>query len=279
MCKKLKHLSALRRSRMPTGLLDGGATHALRRAESGEWENSTPTRVALAVGTQDLRISPLGTVLSPDPIAPIVPMELLVDLLNCRVTWNAGTCRVEHPVRGELRVWLEDNCPLISKQDCLQLIAEVEQHRACRLRQAFDLRAISLGLSPGGDQEDESPWGSDCQLATWLRNQFPQAPDWLLLRSMPVRDVLHQQSLYHVPGLNRRGRKAIRRAKHIVLHVYSGRTKPVEFSLGSDVAVVNLDVLFGTNVLDERVYAAAAALCSTGKVDAVVGGPPCCTNS
>ncbi|CAE7272645.1 TY5A, partial [Symbiodinium pilosum] len=46
-----------------------------------------------------------------------------------------------------------------------------------------------------------------------------------------------------------------------------------------DVAVVNLDVLYGGNVLDERVYAAAAALCGTGKVDAVIGGPPCCANS
>ena len=62
-------------------------------------------------------------------------------------------------------------------------------------------------------------------------------------------------------------------------HVFSGRTHPNEFSLGSEVVVVNLDVLVGSNVLDERVYAAAAVLCSTRKVDAVVGGPPCCTNS
>ena len=62
-------------------------------------------------------------------------------------------------------------------------------------------------------------------------------------------------------------------------HVFSGRTRPNEFSLGSEVVVVNLDVLVGSNVLDERVYAAAAALCSTRKVDAVVGGRPCCANS
>ena len=63
------------------------------------------------------------------------------------------------------------------------------------------------------------------------------------------------------------------------MRVFSGRTKPVEFALGSDVAVVNLDVLSGANMLDERVYASAVALCGTGKADAVIGGPPCCTNS
>ena len=55
---------ALSRARAPTGLLDGGATHALRAARPGEWEAATPTKVALAVGLQDLRISALGTVLS-----------------------------------------------------------------------------------------------------------------------------------------------------------------------------------------------------------------------
>ena len=86
---------AIRRSRMPTGLLDGGATHALRAAREGEWDQATPTRVALAVGSQDLRISAVGTVLSQDAIAPIAPFGLLVDLLGCRVQWSipfGGSC-------------------------------------------------------------------------------------------------------------------------------------------------------------------------------------------
>ena len=123
---------SLRRSRMPTGLLDGGATHALRTASPEEWDNGTPTRVAMAVGSQDLRISALGTVLSQDPVAPVVPLGLLVDLLGCRVSWSAGQCLVSHPVRGDLGVWLEDNCPVVSEQECLELISEVEQHRASR---------------------------------------------------------------------------------------------------------------------------------------------------
>ena len=270
---------ALRRSRMPTGLLDGGATHPLRVARPGEWDVATPTRVALAIGSQDLRVSAVGTVLSQDAVAPIVPLGLLVDLLGCRVSWDAGQCVVIHPSRGRLGVWLEDNCPVVSERECLELITEVEQYRANRLHQALHIRALGLGLEPPGTLAGDESWGSARDLAKWLKERFKEAPDWLLLRSLPIRRGPDVPSPYHIPGLNRRARKALLRAKHIVLHVFSGRTKAVEFALGSDVAVVNLDVLCGANLLDERVYAAALALCGTGKVDAVIGGPPCCTNS
>ena len=269
----------VRRSRLPTGLLDGGATHALRTAGPGEWELATPTRVALAVGSQDLRISATGTVLSQSMIAPIAPLGLLVDLLGCRVTWDSGCCTVVHPIKGDLGVWLEDNCAVVSEEHCLELIAEIEQYRANRLNQALQIRALGLGVELGSSTEDGSMWGSDRDLAIWLKDRFPEAPDWLLLRSLPVKCSVGSKGPYDFPGLNRRGRKALRKAKHVVLHVFSGKTKPLEFSLGSDVVVVNLDVLLGSNILDERVYAAAAALCGTGKVDAVLGGPPCSTNS
>ena len=160
----------------------------------------------------------------------------------------------------------------------LELITEIEQYTADRLHQALQIRAMGLGLEVSNAAEGNLG-GSDLELARWLKERFPEAPDWLLLRSLPIRRGYTGPSPYHIPGLNRRARKALVRAKHIVLHVFSGRTKPVEFALGSDVAVVNLDVLCGANMLDERVYASAAALCGTGKVDAVIGGPPCCTNS
>ena len=269
----------LRKSRLPTGLLDGGATHALRTAGPGEWEAAIPTRVKLAVGSQDLRMSVTGTVLSQDPIAPIVPLGLLVELLGCRVTWDAGMCTVVHPVRGDLGVWLDENCPVVSEDDCLSLIEELEQYRACRLRQALHIRAMSLGLTPDEESQHSNPWGSDGELLSWLKQQFPEAPDWLLLRSMPVKGNHGDQGPYSLPGLNRRARRALKRAKHIVIHAFSGRTKPVEFALDSDTVVVNVDTLCGRNLLDERVFATTATLCSTGKVDAVVGGPPCGTNS
>ena len=93
-------------------------------------------------GTQDLKMSPLGTVLTQEPASPIRPLGLIVELLGCSVTWHAGMYTVTHPTRGMLNVWLEDNCPTVSEADCLSLIQELEQLRAGRLQQALQLRAL-----------------------------------------------------------------------------------------------------------------------------------------
>ena len=53
----------------------------------------------------------------------------------------------------------------------------------------------------------------------------------------------------------------------------------MEFRLGQDTVLLNVDALCQRDMLDERVYAAVVMLCTTGKVDAVIGGPACGTNS
>ena len=122
------------------GLLDGGATHALRMAQPG---------------------SPPGHLGWDCPVAGIV---LLVDLLGCRVACKCGQCAVIHPYRGDLGVWLEDNCPVVSGTDCLRLIREIEQFRAGRLQQALQVRAPSLEVNPKLDSVESSLWGSDKEL-------------------------------------------------------------------------------------------------------------------
>ena len=91
-------------------------------------------------------------VLTLEAASPICPLGLIVELLGCHVTWQAGTCTVTHPTRGMLNVWLEDNCPTVSKAYCLSLIQELEQLRAGRLQQALQLRAFSLGVSLEGQE-------------------------------------------------------------------------------------------------------------------------------
>ena len=234
---------AIRRTRHPTGLLDGGATHPLRRATEYEWQQATPTRVALAVGSQDLRMSQLGTVLTQESVSPICPLGLITD--------------------------------------CLSLISELDQLRLGRLQQALGLRAMALGvnLESQGETGTSAPERLSGDIMMWLKTRFPDLPDWLVMRSLPVPGFAPTESPYHVPGLNRRGRKALRKARHVVVHLFSGRTKPLELRLGQDTVFLNIDALRQRDMLDERVYAAVVMLCTTGKVDAVIGGLPCGTNS
>ena len=96
----VSQVSARRVNAPRKGLLDGGATHPLRTVKDAEWETARPTTVEMAVGTQELRVSPLGTILTRDDVIPICPLGMLVEKIGCRVDWTAGQCRVTHPVRG-----------------------------------------------------------------------------------------------------------------------------------------------------------------------------------
>ena len=80
---------------------------------------------------------------------------------------------------------------------------------------------------------------------------------------------------------NRAKRKRLRRAKHVVLHFYSGpNTKFWEKELSTgDTEVLCIDSLSNckADVLDDGVYMYLLMLASSGRVREVLGGPPCRT--
>ena len=110
-----------------SGLLDGGATHALRAALPGEWENARDINVSLATGQVQLRITSLGTLLSQDvDQQPILPLGVAIEHLGLKVSWIGEICSVVHPCRGRLKVVLRRGCPEINRALCLDRIKELE---------------------------------------------------------------------------------------------------------------------------------------------------------
>ena len=128
----------------PNGLLDGGATHALRQATEGELSLCKETRVNLAVGTAALKINPVGTVVTASSCAPIVPLGALIAELNCSVKWDHSSCEVFHPVRGLLPVTMTSMCPEVPYQLAIDLIQELEDHRACVMQRALYLKSLAM---------------------------------------------------------------------------------------------------------------------------------------
>ena len=114
------------------GLLDGGATNALRTARTpAELSSCTKTQVGLALGRQaELFLTPVGTLLSADPVAPIAPMGVLAAELGCGVSWEGETCTVIHPKRGRLPVVMINRCPELCSKLTEELISEIEDRRA-----------------------------------------------------------------------------------------------------------------------------------------------------
>ena len=118
------------------GLLDSGASNAMRAATEEEYKEGIPVRVTLA-GEEEriLRQNPQGTVLVPsvsgdgESTQPIVPMGALISELGCSLRWKPDGLHLLHPQRGHIRVQVKNNCPEVSLKEANRLIKELRWSR------------------------------------------------------------------------------------------------------------------------------------------------------
>ena len=265
-------LKTLRISRMAAsdrqGLLDSGATHALRPLREGEDRGSLANvRVTLADGgVVDLKMNSMGTmVVEKNDIEPIVPMGALTKSLGCRVLWEGDQVRVEHPMKGELPVRCEEGCPLIPRGLALDLIQEIEDGR----------RGIQLkGMNFEGE-------------IAWMKELVASHP---ALRGLPERIrnrlVVSPGEWRSLPG-NRRLRKKWKR-DGLVAHWFSGKDEGFTLSRamqqqgGDHEAVVEVDILRDLKqdlLEDGGIYAGFIRVALDGRLRGMVGGPNCRTRS
>ena len=92
-------------------LIDGGATHVLRKARSQEeWDQGELVQVALASGTTDLKQDVVtGSLLTLHDVQMIIPMAALTQL-GFEVKWTGSGCTVSSPDGAQLPVQLDQGC-------------------------------------------------------------------------------------------------------------------------------------------------------------------------
>ena len=129
------------------GLLDSGASHAMRMAQGSEYEEGSAVKVTLAgEDVREMRQNLHGTVLIEDngtnEVQPIVPLGAMIEELNCSLQWKKGEFQLRHPTRGLMKVKLVNNCPEIKAKDALSLIKELEtKHMMTLCNQVSSLKA------------------------------------------------------------------------------------------------------------------------------------------
>ena len=170
-------LSSLEVQKQNRVLLDGGATHALRTAkDEKEWRSAVEVRVDLAQGSVMLKQLPWGkTLLSRDPVQPIVPLGVLIEI-GYVVHWSNQVFELQDPTGCIVDTELENGCPTVSMELGLELIKEVERH--------FVERRARLAVLQG----DGNPGGLDdsvVQGLTELKQMFPEVPDEIIERILP----------------------------------------------------------------------------------------------
>ena len=245
----------------PTGLLDGGATNALRRGTPQELASSESVVVELAHGTVELKQHPVtGTILTDHMVEPIVPLRGLIDL-GFTIKWNNTGCEIKHPSRGTINCWLRNGCPVVSEAHAIGLIHDIE-----RMETAKRIR-ISLGNLEGMNAEEVHEWWS---------HRFPEVPKriWNYMRGQGENPCSH-----HLPW-NRAQRRRLAQAKAIVIHLFAGEaSKEWCHELPPGVEMLTVEVREGQNLHDASVWAYVWDLASSGRVVGIIGGPPCRTVS
>ena len=110
------------------GLLDSGATHALRQERLGEASTARSVKVTLANDQKTTLLQyAQGVLLSQDrDVQPIVPLGSVVKQLGYTFEWNARGCRLHHPEKESVQVFTRSSCPEVRECDALRLIAEIE---------------------------------------------------------------------------------------------------------------------------------------------------------
>ena len=128
------------------GLLDSGASHSMRPAQSEEYERGQPVHVTLAgEDVRVLRQNPQGTILVKEDktmIQPIVPLGAVIEELGYTLHWGPTVLRLTHPNKKPIKVKIKNHCPEVAACDALDLIRELEMNQLKTLASHVDnLRA------------------------------------------------------------------------------------------------------------------------------------------
>ena len=256
-----------------SGLLDGGATHALRAALPGEWELAKDVEVSLATGKTRLRINALGTILTQDPCQqPILPLGVAIEHLRLKVSWIGEVCTVTHPHRGRLKVVLRKGCPEVSRELCLDLIRELEAVKSAsygsvtRVACMQGLQSLSSVLSMF--PQCQCPRERVDALRTWFVEACPEVPPHLVPQVLP-----YPSDSSEPPPLNRHARKRLRRGG-VLLHFCSGKQT---WSHESFTSTLNLDLQKGHDLLSVSLFHCLLTAATNNAFDGMLGGPPCRT--
>ena len=161
------------------------------------------------------RVSPAGTLLLPPGSScdPIVALHELIRI-GYRMTFlSVNKMRIWRPGQPDLPLDCSTGCPEITPDEANRLITEIENSK--RVNRAQVARLTQL---PTSSFEDVLQDPSGDKLALWFKGIVPSVPARLLptLAVAPCKKAA---------PWNRRRRRTLSRAKHLVIHLFPGQSR------------------------------------------------------
>ncbi len=137
-------------------LIDGGATHCLRRAKDAEeYHLAEDVTVTLATGSMKMRqCTQTGTLLTNDDVQGIIPMNDLAKL-GATIKWDSTRCDIYIDDR-KLPVVLDNGCPTVDQGVGKDLMSWVETmyRKRYAVRVLGAQRALTARTGRSGEQAD-----------------------------------------------------------------------------------------------------------------------------
>ena len=262
---KVLRLARIRAGDTQMGLLDSGATHALRPIYPGEATSGYRSVVISLAGDRQvqMRMSPGGVIVGKEDTEPIVPMGQLVRDLGCTVQWLDTHVVISHPTKGQIPVQLCAGCPMVDKNIALDLIRELEGNPSVARMQISADGMEGYGI--------------------WIKRLVREHPAFKGVPEELLSELKVQPAAGVISG-NRRLRKLWKREGGAILSLYSGQEEGFTMrravkDLAGDPRKV--DILNGPqwDMVPGPLYAELLYLVVTGQLGAVIGGPNCRTRS
>ena len=277
----------------PDGLLDSGASHAMRSATNGEYESAHPVTVTLAgEDVKVLRQNREGTILVESeqaPVQAIVPLGAIIQDLGYTLNWGPKHLKLSHPEKGPIRVKINNNCPEVAACDALALIRDLEMAKVATLNAHVSTLKARLEVLK---LEEKRTWTElmkeymkDGQRGTLLKalmkcpftKNLPADVHSMLLEDFNLDDGM--KYLKMLP-LTRRNRKSLLNSRSWVISLYGGESTssdplklvPVAGKILLEIDVKNSklwDVHRGGGVYQLMLWAAAS-----GRVSDVIASQP-----
>jgi len=197
--------------------------------------------------------------------------------LDFSLEWRDGLCKLRDDEGREIRVELRHGCPVISKQEGEKILQWLEFFYVPQCRKLAVVKTMLADAS----MVDLSRLNMETAVTVKMKQEFPGLPDHLIVKLIPRLEMVRAEDFGARLPWNRHKRRRLLRAKKIILHIFAGPdSKYWEkqcASADTEIMCVDLGASHPANLHDKNVYGFLLALCASGRVRAIIGGPPCRT--
>eukprot|EP00435_Cladocopium_sp_Y103_P021593 s2125_g5.t1 len=199
--------------------------------------------------------------------------------LDFSLEWRDGQCRLLDDENRLIPVILQNGCPMVEREQGEKLLEWLEAFQVYQRRKL----AVVKTMMADADLVDRSNMTMDMAITLKLRQEFPDLPDHILLKLVPHLEGVKAEDFGAKLPWNRHKRRKLLKAKNIVLHLFSG--PDAKFwerrcsTATTEVLCVDTCGTTPVSVHDRHVFGFLLALCASGRVKAILGGPPCRTVS